>query len=175
MSRLWYHLTPEDTFDLLRVMYRVPAHDFIERKKRLVEAFDIGVFLNTPVRKLSLGQRMRCEVTAALLHRPEIIFLDEPTIGLDMIAKSELRKVIRSLNRDEGVTVVLTSHDMGDVEEVCDRVAIVNHGRIVHDGPFSDLRAHVTHKHFRARFIENVSLSLPSEVIIESQDARSIH
>lgn len=174
VSRLWYHLTPEDTFDLLRVMYRVDGVTFKKRKDRLVEAFEISGFMNTQVRKLSLGQRMRCEVTAALLHSPEIIFLDEPTIGLDMLAKSELRKVIRQMNREEDITVILTSHDMGDVEEVCDRVAIVNHGKIVHDGPFSDLRAHVSMKRFRAKFIQNVSLSLPLEVVIESQDERSM-
>jgi ABC-2 type transport system ATP-binding protein len=106
----------------------------------LVPAFGIGEFLDSPVRKLSLGQRMRAEVAASLLHSPEIVFLDEPTIGLDMVAKDALRDVINAENTEFGTTVLLTSHDIGDVERVCDRVIIVNHGKIVSDTTIADLR-----------------------------------
>lgn len=105
-------------------------------KKRisfLVDAFEIGEFYSSPVRKLSLGQRMRAEVAASLVHNPEIVFLDEPTIGLDMVAKQKLRDVVNLVNRESGTTILLTSHDIGDVEHVCDRVIIVNHGEIVSD------------------------------------------
>lgn len=139
-SRLWYHLSPKDSFGLLSKLYEVPSDVAKKRIDFLVEAFEIGEFLSTPVRKLSLGQRMRCEVAASLIHNPEIVFLDEPTIGLDMVAKQKLRDVINQVNRESGTTVLLTSHDIGDVEHVCDRVIIVNHGKIVSDGPLASLK-----------------------------------
>jgi ABC-2 type transport system ATP-binding protein len=139
-SQLWYHLPAGETFRLLARIYEIPAHRFRARRDELVERFDLSPLLGTPVRKLSLGQRMRCEIAASLLHSPRILFLDEPTIGLDVIAKQQIRALIRDLNRDEGVTVFLTSHDAGDIEHLCKRVVVINHGTVVYDDRVSALR-----------------------------------
>lgn len=130
-SQLWYHLPPSDTFDLMARIYEVPKADYLQRRDGLIDRFELGPYMDTPVRKLSLGERMRCEITAALLHRPEIIFLDEPTIGLDVIVKQKIRGLIRELNEQDGTTVFLTSHDAGDVEELCRRAVVINHGQII--------------------------------------------
>ncbi|GAC1350540.1 MAG: hypothetical protein NVS3B14_12950 [Ktedonobacteraceae bacterium] len=111
-----------------------------KRRNFLIEAFDIGEYLRTPVRKLSLGECMRCELAAALLHKPSVIFLDEPTIGLDVIAKQRIRDLIGQLNREENVTVFLTSHDAGDIEQVCRRAIVVNHGEVILDTPVARLK-----------------------------------
>jgi ABC-2 type transport system ATP-binding protein len=139
-SQLWYHLPPADTFDLLAHIYELDRATYRQRADRLIERFEIGPYLRTPVRRLSLGERMRCEIAAALLHGPAAIFLDEPTIGLDVIARQRIRELIREMNRDEGTTVFLTSHDAGDVEQVCRRAIVVNHGRIVCDAPIAQLK-----------------------------------
>jgi ABC-2 type transport system ATP-binding protein len=139
-SQLWYHLPPTDTFDLLATIYELDKRQYLERRGLLIARFKLASFLTTPVRKLSLGQRMRAELAASLLHNPEVLFLDEPTIGLDVIARQELRDLIREWNRDRGLTVFLTSHDAGDIESVCDRVVVVNHGRIVLDDSVSEMR-----------------------------------
>jgi ABC-2 type transport system ATP-binding protein len=132
-SQLWYQLPARDSLELLGLVYEVPRARFRARLELLVKRFELAPFLDRPVRKLSLGERMRCEVAASLLHEPEIVFLDEPTIGLDVIAKREVRELIRQANRDEGVTVFLTSHDAGDVEQVCKRVMVVDRGNVVVD------------------------------------------
>jgi len=132
-SQLCYHLPPEDTFELLARIYSLKRDEFIRTRNSLIDRFSLGPFMGTPVRKLSLGQRMRAEVAASLLHRPRVLFLDEPTIGLDVIARQELRDLIREWNRNEGVTIVLTSHDAGDIEHVADRVIVINNGRVVVD------------------------------------------
>ncbi|MEH1829813.1 MAG: ATP-binding cassette domain-containing protein [Nostoc sp.] len=139
-SQLWYHLPPRDTLELLARIYNLNRQEYIKRRDQLVERFDLKPFWNTPVRKLSLGQRMRAEVAASLLHAPKVLFLDEPTIGLDVIARQELRDLIREWNRDEGVTVFLTSHDAGDIEQVAQRVVVINHGRVVLDDKVSAMR-----------------------------------
>jgi len=118
----------------------VPAVEAARRIAKLIGQFDLSEFVAQPVRKLSLGQRMRAEVANALIHNPEIIFLDEPTIGLDIVAKRSLREVIKTVNRQQGTTVFLTSHDVGDIEEVCARTMIVNHGHIVLDAQTADLK-----------------------------------
>ena len=142
-SQLWYHLPPADTFALMADIYELPAKPFRERRDELVERFGLEPHLHTPVRKLSLGERMRCEMAVALLHRPEILFLDEPTIGMDVVVKQKIREMIRLFNRKEGVTVFLTSHDAGDVEELCDRAIIINHGEVVMDVPVHQLKRDV--------------------------------
>lgn len=131
--QLWYHLPPQDTFNLFSRIYELDQAKFRSRLDYLVNAFDIGDLLQTPVRKMSLGQRMRCEIVASLLHQPKIIFLDEPTIGLDVIAKQRIREVIKHLNEKERVTIFLTSHDAGDVEALAQRTIVINHGRILFD------------------------------------------
>jgi len=139
-SQLWQHLPPVDTFALMAKIYELDDSEFKARSSMLIDLFEIGDLVNIAARKLSLGERMRCEIAAALLHRPAIVFLDEPTIGLDVIAKGRIRDLLRRLNREEGTTVFLTSHDAGDIEQVCKRVMIVNDGAIVLDTPTGKLR-----------------------------------
>lgn len=139
-SQLWYHLPPRDTFELLARIYGLERSTYLRRREMLIDRFALGEFIDTPVRKLSLGQRMRAEVAASLLHAPRVIFLDEPTIGLDVIARQELRDLIREWNKEEGITVFLTSHDAGDIESVAKRVIVINHGRVVIDDKVSAVR-----------------------------------
>ena len=139
-SQLWFHLPPLDTFELLADIYDLEPRQARRRIASLTEAFDIGRHLATPVRKLSLGERIRCEIAAALIHDPELLLLDEPTIGLDVVIRQRIRDLITQTNRERGATVFLTSHDTGDVERVCRRAIVINHGRIVWDGAIDDLK-----------------------------------
>ncbi|MEO8972188.1 MAG: ATP-binding cassette domain-containing protein [Ktedonobacteraceae bacterium] len=139
-SQLWYHLPPQDTFNLLARIYELDMNEYRKRRDFLIDVFDIQDYLRTPARKLSLGERMRCELAAALLHKPSVLFLDEPTIGLDVIAKQRIRELIGHLNAEEGVTVFLTSHDAGDIEQVCRRAIVINHGEIILDGPVAKMK-----------------------------------
>jgi ABC-2 type transport system ATP-binding protein len=139
-SQLWYHLPPQDSFDLLARIYEIEPTGYRQRLAYLVELFEIGDYLAAPVRKLSLGERMRCEIAASLLHRPRILFLDEPTIGLDVVVKQRIRDLILELNSQEGVTIFLTSHDAGDVEVLCKRAMVINHGEVIFDGRVSTLK-----------------------------------
>lgn len=139
-SQLWSELPARDSFALLRRIYDVEASAFRARLERLTERFGLAAFLDQPVQRLSLGQRMRCEIAASLLHAPALLFLDEPTIGLDVTAKATIRDFIREQARAEGQTVLLTSHDTRDIELVCERVIVINAGRIVVDAPTSELR-----------------------------------
>jgi ABC-2 type transport system ATP-binding protein len=132
-SQLWLHLPPADSFDLLAEIYGLAKQDYKRRRDMLVERFELGRFLHSPVRKLSLGERMRAEIAASLLHRPRLLLLDEPTIGVDVVARQQLRQLVCEWNKQEGVTVFLTSHDTGDIESVADRVIVINHGVIVLD------------------------------------------
>src|SRR2546421_4282802 len=139
-SQLWYHLPPQDTFGLLARIYELDMNEYRKRRDFLVDVFDIADYMRTPARKLSLGERMRCELAAALVHSPSVIFLDEPTIGLDVIAKQRIRDLIGQLNAGEGVTVFLTSHDAGDIEQVCRRAIVINHGEIILDTPVAKMK-----------------------------------
>ena len=140
-SQLWYHLPVRDSFDLLAKIYGVPSADYRARLARIASVLRIEALLPQPVKSLSLGQRMRCEIAASLLHRPKILLLDEPTIGLDVTAKALLREHLKDLAETEETTIMLTSHDTGDIEEICDRVILINHGRILMDKPLAALRA----------------------------------
>jgi len=139
-SQLWFHLPPIDSFRLLGAIYEINKKELDRRIHEVIELFEIEDLMEIPVRKLSLGQRMRCEFAASILHKPEIIFLDEPTIGLDVLVKQKIRELITRLNKEEGTTIFLTSHDIGDVEQLCSRAVIVNHGRIVMDSPVKSLK-----------------------------------
>jgi ABC-2 type transport system ATP-binding protein len=139
-SQLWGELPARDSFALLRRIYDQEAAPFARRLDSLVERFEVGELLNQPVQRMSLGQRMRCEITASLLHAPSLLFLDEPTIGLDITAKAAIRDFINENAREAGQTVVLTSHDTRDIELVCERVIVINQGRIVVDQPTDQLR-----------------------------------
>ena len=142
-TQLWWDLPVIESFDLLRHIYRVPEEKHRPIRDELIAMLELEPLLDTPVRQLSLGQRMRCDVAAALLHAPPLLFLDEPTIGLDAIAKLAVRDFVRRLNREQGVTVILTTHDMDDIEALCQRVLVIGDGRILVDGPLSALRGRV--------------------------------
>jgi viologen exporter family transport system ATP-binding protein len=142
-TQLWWDLPVEESFELLRDIYRVPQDRYARARDRLIEMLKIGAILDTPLRQLSLGQRMRCEIAAALLHTPRILFLDEPTIGLDAVSKLALRDFVKDLNRNDGVTVLLTTHDMHDVEALAKRVIIIGNGKLLRDSSFEAMRNEV--------------------------------
>jgi ABC-2 type transport system ATP-binding protein len=139
-SQLWYHLPARDTLELLGRVYDLPPAVHRQRMQELTRAFDLGPLLDKPVSQLSLGERMRAEVAASLLHRPRILFLDEPTIGLDVTAKTAIRSLLQQQSAEDGATLLLTSHDTGDIERVCERVIVIHGGRVVSDGSIAQLR-----------------------------------
>ena len=138
-TTLWWDLPVIESFELLQPMYRVPRDRFRRSLEEFVALLDMEEFLQTPVRSLSLGQRMRADLCAALLHEPELVFLDEPTIGLDVVAKERIRQFIRYIHQQHGVTVLLTTHDLADIERLCERLMILDHGRLLYDGSLGDL------------------------------------
>jgi ABC-2 type transport system ATP-binding protein len=139
-TQLWWDLPLIESLDLLRHIYRVPAARFQANLDHFRELLELDPFLNTPVRQLSLGQRMRGDLAAALLHDPEIVYLDEPTIGLDVVAKHRIRDFLRRINRERAVTVLLTTHDMSDIEQLCSRLMIIDHGKLLYDGGLDEIR-----------------------------------
>ncbi len=142
-SQLWWDVPVADSFDLLKDIYKIPQSTFITMRDELVSGLGLENLLNIPVRQLSLGQKMRCELAASLLHQPPILFLDEPTIGLDAISKLAVRDFIRKVNRERGVTVILTTHDMDDIEALCSRIMLIGKGRILLDGTVNQIRSAV--------------------------------
>jgi len=138
-TQLWWDLPLADSLELLRFMYRIPADRFNGNFARARELLDLDGFLDTPVRQLSLGQRMRGDLAAALLHDPPILYLDEPTIGLDLVAKTRIREYLAALNRDTNVTILLTTHDLADIAHLCDRIIVIDRGRILYDGDLPTL------------------------------------
>lgn len=145
-EQLWTHLTPYDNFRFFGAIYDIPDRETEERIREMTERFELDDFINTPVRNLSLGQRIRCEIVASLLHRPKILFLDEPTIGLDPVVKENIRSLIKQMNQEYHTTVFLTSHDVGDIESLCKRIIIVNTGQIVLDDSIEHLKYHYLNK-----------------------------
>ncbi|MCC6446454.1 MAG: ATP-binding cassette domain-containing protein [Armatimonadetes bacterium] len=143
-TQLWWDLPVIESFDLLRDIYRVGKERYARTRDDLVGLLDLTPLLDTPVRQLSLGQRMRCEIAASLIHEPALLFLDEPTIGLDAVSKLAVRDFIKRLNREQGVTVILTTHDMDDIEALCSRVILIGQGQILSDGTLEELRERVT-------------------------------
>ena len=139
-SQLWWDIPAEDTFDLLRDIYEIPEEEYQATKKELIERLNLSDIINIPVRQLSLGQRMRCEIAASLLHNPEILFLDEPTIGLDAVSKQVVRDFIKELNRDKHTTILLTSHDMSDITTLAKRIILIGKGHVLYDGSLKKLQ-----------------------------------
>jgi len=142
-SQLWWDLPLRDSFRLLGAVHRLPREAWEPRRDECVDLLDMGPFLDTPVRQLSVGQRMRGEVTAALLHSPDLLLLDEPTIGLDLLSKESLRSFLVRERRERGTTILLTTHDLPDIERLCDRLLVVDHGHLVFDGPLAGLVSRV--------------------------------
>ncbi|WP_261301716.1 ABC transporter ATP-binding protein [Paenibacillus andongensis] len=151
-SQLYWNLPMEETFDLYKKIYKIPDKDFKDNVNFYVELLGMTSFLRTPVRQLSLGQRMRAELVVALLHNPEILYLDEPTIGLDVVVKQKIRTFIKEINREKKITVILTTHDMDDIEQICNRIITIHSGEIVYDGSIN---------HFKNKY------SLGHQVIVE--------
>ncbi len=145
-EQLWTHLTPYDNFKFFGAIYDLPNQEVENRIEELKAVFELESFINTPVRNLSLGQRIRCEIVASLIHRPKVLFLDEPTIGLDPVVKENIRSLIKRMNKEYKTTIFLTSHDIGDIEKLCKRIIIVNHGRIVLDDSMENIKYHYLNK-----------------------------
>ena len=170
-SQLWWDLPLRESFDLLRHIYRVPAADHAARLRRCRDLLDLDAFLDTPVRQLSLGQRMRGEITAALLHGPSVLFLDEPTIGLDVVSKQAVRGFLAELGATGDVTLVLTTHDLADIERLCRRLVVVDHGRVVHDGTIEALHARYGS---RRRLVVDLAAPLPPDFTVTGATVESV-
>lgn len=139
-SQLWWDLSPLESFRLLKSVYKVDEVEGEKWLNRLIEELEITPFVSQPVRKLSLGQRMRCEVAASLIHKPRLLFLDEPTVGLDVLVKQKIREFLRNLNETENMTILLTTHDVSDIEALCKRVLVMDKGKLIFDGLLNDLK-----------------------------------
>jgi ABC-2 type transport system ATP-binding protein len=139
-TQLWWDIAVIESFKLLRRIYGVSEEDFRQRLGLFCDLLGLDEFLHTPVRKLSLGQRMRCDIAAALIHQPKVLFLDEPTIGLDVVAKHRIREFLKEINRTLRSTILLTTHDLSDIEELCRRIVIIDHGRLLYNGSLDGLR-----------------------------------
>lgn len=139
-TQLWWDIAVVESFRLLKEIYGLSDEEYRERMALFDRVLGIAAYLHQPVRKLSLGERMRCDLAASLLHRPPLLFLDEPTIGLDIVAKASVREFLQAINREEGTTVLLTTHDLSDIETLCRRVIVIDHGRVLFDGALSELR-----------------------------------
>ena len=145
-EQLWMHLTPYDNFKFFGAIYDIPNSRVEKKIRELSDLFELEEFINTPVRNLSLGQRIRCEIVASLIHEPKVLFLDEPTIGLDPVVKENIRVLIKRMNKEYKTTVVLTSHDVSDIEKLCKRVIIINKGQVVLDDTMENLKYHYLNK-----------------------------
>lgn len=139
-TQLWWDIPVTESFRLLKEIYSVSDSDYAARIQQFNDILGLHDYMSKPVRKLSLGERMRCDMAAALLHNPPLLFLDEPTIGLDLLAKEAIRKFLKEINQAYGTTMLLTTHDLADIEELCDRLILIDHGRILFDGPLGELK-----------------------------------
>jgi ABC-2 type transport system ATP-binding protein len=173
-SQLWWDLPLRDSFDLLRHIYRVPAADHAARLRRCRGLLDLDAFEDTPVRQLSLGQRMRGELTAALLHGPEVLFLDEPTIGLDVVSKQAVRSFLADLGAGGDVTLVLTTHDLADIERLCHRLVVIDHGRVVHDGSIEALHARYGSRRRVVADLDEPVAQAPEGAVVEADGRRLV-
>lgn len=165
-SQLAWDIPAEDTFDLLRDIYRINKNEYQKTKEELVNLLDIKDIIKQPVRSLSLGQRMRCEIAASLLHKPEILFLDEPTIGLDTTSKKIVREFIKKINKQQKVTIILTTHDMFDIDALAKRIILIGRGKILYDGTLNNLkRKYGSYKNVTVNTKENIKITKLNGVI----------
>ena len=175
-TQLWWDLPVVESFELLREIYRVPATDYATTLDELVQIMDLGPLMDVPVRQLSLGQRMRCDLAAALLHRPSILFLDEPAIGLDAVSKLAFRDSIKRFNRERGVTVILTTHDMDDIEALCTRVMVIGEGVILYDGALEALRESIApERRLIVDLAEPDAAVSDPDVVVMRREGRRVH
>ncbi len=178
-TQLWWDLPVRDSFDLLKSIYRIPDDKFKRTYHDLADTLDLDPLTKVPVRKLSLGQRMRCDLAAAMLHNPKILFLDEPTIGLDIIAKDNVRRFLARINKTSEVTIILTTHDMDDIETLCDRIIIIEEGKIAYDGATELLkRDYVRYKILEIEFHDHnpeFKLSPMLEVVKTEANKKWLH
>ncbi|RDU35922.1 daunorubicin ABC transporter ATP-binding protein [Neobacillus piezotolerans] len=159
-SQLWWDIAVQESFRLLKKVYKVSDADYNSHMDHVIKTLDIGPLLDKPVRKLSLGQRMRCELAAALIHNPPLLFLDEPTIGLDVLVKLRIRDFLKEINEKYNTTILLTTHDLSDIEALCERVIMLDEGSIIYDGPLNDLKEKWAEgKQLQFEFLEKVDLS----------------
>ena len=174
-TQLWWDLPVVESFELLRDIYRIPPDQYRRASAELIALLDLERLLGTPVRQMSLGQRMRCEIAASMLHEPRVLFLDEPTIGLDAVAKLAVREFVKTLNRQRGVTVILTTHDMHDVEALAERVMVIGNGIILADGSLAALRrGALAERRLRVHFTTDVgSFTIPG-VSLRGREGRSV-
>jgi len=175
-SQLWWDVPVIDSFELLKDIYKVPQQDYKTTIDLLIETLELQEFIYSPVRQLSLGQRMRCEIAASLIHNPKILFLDEPTIGLDAISKIAVRQFIKTINKEKDVTVILTTHDMNDIEALADRVILIGKGRLLYDGQLEELRKQFgTHKTVTADYEKNPNpIRVPGASIVSWSPERIV-
>ncbi|PFA63331.1 daunorubicin ABC transporter ATP-binding protein [Bacillus sp. AFS015802] len=164
-SQLWWDIAVQESFQLLKKVYKVPDQQYKEHMDHVIETLDIAPLLDKPVRKLSLGQRMRCELAAALVHNPPLLFLDEPTIGLDVLVKLKIRQFLKEINEKYNTTILLTTHDLSDIEALCERVVMLDEGKIIYDGELSRLKENWgDQKEVVFQFLDEVSLSALSDL-----------
>ena len=174
-SQLQWDLPVIDSFELLRAIYRIPEEEYKRNLERFTEMLDMKGFINQPVRQLSLGQRMRSDIVASLLHSPEIVFFDEPTIGVDIIGKETIRNFIKELNEQDKVTMIFTTHDMQDIEQTCKRIIIIDKGSLMYDGSLQDIRnKYGTSRRLIAEFNEETAVAPIKNVIIEDLKDRKV-
>ncbi|WP_335872503.1 ABC transporter ATP-binding protein [Bacillus sp. 2205SS5-2] len=159
-SQLWWDIAVQESFQLLKKVYKVSDEDYEEHMGHVIETLDIAPLLDKPVRKLSLGQRMRCELAAALVHNPPLLFLDEPTIGLDVLVKLKIREFLKEINKKFNTTILLTTHDLSDIEALCERVVMLDEGKIIYDGSLQQLKeSSGDYKEFQFQFLETVAVT----------------
>lgn len=175
-SQLWWDIPVIDSFNLLKDIYKVEDKTFKTTLKLLSDTLDINNLLTTPVRQLSLGQRMRCEIAASLLHNPKILFLDEPTIGLDAVSKIAVRNFIKKLNHEMNTTVILTTHDMSDIEALANRIILIGKGQVLLDGSLKDIKEkYITHKTVTVDYYgEGISLNIKGVEVVSQTDGRLV-
>ena len=174
-SQLQWDLPVIDSFELLKAIYRIPEDKYKKNLNRFTDMLDMGGFIDQPVRQLSLGQRMRSDIVASLLHSPDIVFFDEPTIGVDIIGKETIRSFIKELNEKDKVTMIFTTHDMQDIEQTCNRLIIIDKGSIMYDGSLHEIRnKYGTSRELIAEFNEETKVQPINDVIIEDKEDRRV-